>query len=227
MKRFFALIAALVLMASCAKESKTTSATEEKKPSASSGPYLAKVGGKAITEEDVKDELKALPPQVRTMFLSEGGVGGFIDELVKKELLYQEAGKKGFEGSDRLKKKMEDFKKLMMIELLLEDVIEKKSEVTEKDARDFYEKNKAEFTLEKKKGKKEVIEFERVKDLLVQRLRSERQKQVFETYLSELKNAYTIEINKDAIAALSEKESADAPKELPGKAETKPQKKQK
>ncbi|MDP2167777.1 MAG: hypothetical protein Q8J64_05545 [Thermodesulfovibrionales bacterium] len=198
MKKLLCIFAVLLLTASCSKEA----GTGGNKVAGNAGKYLAKVNGAAITEDDVTRELEALPPQVRGMFMSEGGVEGFIEELVKKELLYNEAMKKGLDKSEELKKKMEDFKKLMAIEILLEQVVEKKADVTEKEARDFYEKNKADFVLEKK-GKKEVIEFDRVKELLMQRLASEKQKKLFDSYIAGLKNSYTIEFNKEAIAAFA------------------------
>lgn len=165
--------------------------------------YLAKVNTASITEADVKEELNSLPPQIRDIFLSEGGTENFIDELIKKELLYQEARKRGFENSDAFKKKLEAFKKLMLIELLLEDAVEKKVSVSEKEVRDFYEKNKADFVITDKGKKKEAVEFERVREILTQRLIAEKQKETFDSYLSGLRSASKIELNKENIARLS------------------------
>jgi len=194
MKKTLIAIALLGSLIACSKAGEA--------PKKSTGNYIAKVNNVEITAKDLNEELKTLPPQVREMFSSKDGLEQFVDELIKKELLYQEAKKKGLDRSEKLRSKMEEFKKLMMIELLLEEAVEKKSEVSEKEARDFYEKNKKDFVLDTK-GKKEQIEFEKIKGLLMQKLASEKQKEIFESYISGLKNSSSIEINKEAIAAIS------------------------
>ena len=111
------------------------------KDSSGSG-YVAKVGSSVITEEDVKKELGTLPPHIQRIFTGPEGTEKFVDELVKKEILYQEAKKKGLEGNQDYKKKVEDFKKYTLISLLLEKEIEDKAKVTEKDVKDYYEAHK-------------------------------------------------------------------------------------
>lgn len=55
-----------------------------------------------------------------------------------------------------------------------------------------------------------VIEFDRVKDVIMQRLTAEKQKEAFDNYVAELKKNYKVEVNKDALAKLSmEKEKPD------------------
>lgn len=194
MKKTLIAIAIAASLIACSKAGEA--------PKKSTANYIAKVNNVEITAKDVTEELKTLPPQVREVFSSKEGLEQFVDELIKKELLYQEAKKKGLDRSEKLRLKIEEFKKLMMIELLLEEAVEKKSEVSEKEARDFYEKNKKDFVLETK-GKKEQIEFEKIKELLIQKLASEKQKDLFESYVDKLKNSNSIEINKEAIAAIS------------------------
>lgn len=198
MKRLLFLATALLFVISCSK-----GMTEKSK----TGKYLAKVNGSAITEEILMDEMNALPPEVRDMFLAEAGIEGLIEELIKKELLYQEAKKKGYERSAGFKEKVENFKKLMLIQLLLEDVVDKKVTVAEKDVRDYYEKNKADFVMTKAK-KKEPVSFEMIKEPIKQRLTAEKQKEVFESYLKGLKNTYTIELNQEMISGLTNRPQA-------------------
>ena len=271
------LLVSAALLCSCTKQG-------EQKSSA----YIAKVGSEVITQEDVNREFKGLPPQIQNMFAGPDGAEKFADELVKREMLSQEAKKKGFENDAEYKKKVEEFKKLTLISLLLQKEVEEKAKVTDKDVKDYYEAHKAELTtnnqvrashilvkneeeankileqvrkgadfakIAKEKsidtgsaknggdlgffsrgqmvpefenaafalkqgevggplktqfgyhiikvtGKKEgtVVEFEKVKDLLTQKVTAEKQKQVFDTYLNELKKSYKVEINKDALA---------------------------
>jgi len=110
------------------------------------GPYLVKVGNAKITEADLERELKNLPEFAQALFAGSSGKERFLDELVKKEMLYQEALKKGIDKDPQYKAKVEDFKKITLVGLLLEKVIEEKSKVTDEDVKAYYEKNKEEVS---------------------------------------------------------------------------------
>lgn len=281
MKRLplLAILMMFALLFSCGKKG-------EQKSSA----YVAKVGSVTIAQDDVSRELKGLPEQIQRMFEGPEGAEKFVDELVKKEMLYQEAKKKGFETNSDYQKKLEDFKKLTLISLLLEKEIEDKAKVNDKDVKDYYEKHKADLTtnnqvrashilvkseddakkildqvkkggdfakLAKDKsidtgsaqnggdlgffsrgqmvpefdkaafslkegelsglvktqfgyhiikvtGRKEgkIVEFDKVKDLLTQKVTAEKQKEAFDSYMEGLKKSYTVEKNKEAIAGI-------------------------
>jgi len=255
-----------------------------KKAEQKTGAYVAKVGKTLITEADVEREFKGLPPQIQKVFEGKEGREKFIDELVKKEMLYQEAQKRGFDNSQEFKQKLEDFKKLTLISLLLEKEIEDKAKVSDSDAKSYYDTHKEEFmtnnqirashilvkteeeansiyneikkgsdfaklaqsrsidtgsaknggdlgyfsrgqmvpdfeqaafklkvgeiskpvktqygyhiikVTEKKEGK--PIEFEKIKELVIQKLTAEKQKEVFDSYIEGLKKKYDVEIKK-------------------------------
>jgi len=289
----FALIVLLVFaFNACSKKTETK------------GPYLVKVGNAKITEADLEREMKNLPEFAQALFAGSSGKEKFLDELVKKEILYQEAVKKGIDKDPQFKAKVEDFKKITLVGLLLEKVIEEKSKVTPEDVKDYYEKNKDEVSpatqmrvsqivvktsddakgiyeklkkgedfakiakqssldpgsaknggdlgylakgqmkpeiesvaaklktgqfsppvkipagylivkvTEKKYGK--PLEFDKVKNLIAQRLAAEKQKDAFDSYLDELRKTYKVEMNKEAISQLAgqEKQGETAP-ELP------------
>jgi peptidyl-prolyl cis-trans isomerase C len=281
MKRLplLAILMIFALLFSCGKRG-------EQKSSA----FVAKVGSVTITQDDVNRELKGLPDQIQKMFAGAEGAERFVDELVKKEMLFQEAKKKGFESNTDYQKKLEDFKKLTLISLLLEKEIEDKAKVNDQDVKEYYDKHKADlmsnnqvrashilvksedeakkileqlkkggdfakmakaksvdsgsaqnggdlgffskgqmvpefdkaaFSLKegelsgpvktqfgyhiiKVTGKKEgkTVEFDKVKDLLTQKVTAEKQKAAFDTYMEGLKKSYTVEKNKEAIAAI-------------------------
>ena len=283
MKRFtvFTIITALFFaFTACAQKG------EQK-----AGPYLAKVGNVTITQADFEREMKSLPDFAQKFFAGPGGKEKFLDELVKKELLYQEAVKKGLDKDPEFKKKVEDFKKITLITQLLEKEIETKSKVTDQDAKAYYEKHKNELAsvsqirashilvktegeankisaglkkgedfaaiakkssidsasaknggdlgyfsagqvlpeieaaaiklkpgeisepiktkagyeiikvTDKKFGK--PVEFEKVKNAIMQRITAEKQKDVFDSYIENLKKSAKVEINKEALEKLS------------------------
>jgi peptidyl-prolyl cis-trans isomerase C len=137
MKKLLMLILSisfLFALASCAKK-------EEQK-----GKYLAKVGNVTITQADLEREFKTLPEFAQKLFEGSEGKEKFLEELVKKELLYQEALKKGLEKNTEYQKKVEDFRKLTLIGQLLEKEIETKAKVTDQDVKDYYEKHKEELS---------------------------------------------------------------------------------
>jgi len=191
MKKFFVLILVLgFVITGCAKK-------EEKK----GGQYLVKINNVTITKEDLNREIEALPAFAQKMFEGEEGMTKLVDELIKKELLYQEAKKRGLDKDPAYLKKVADSQKLILISSLLEKEIEDKAKVSDKEVKDFYEKNKADFTVQGK-----PVEFEKIKGMLAQRLTGQKQKEVFDSYVENLKKSYTIDINKEAIAAISKKE---------------------
>ena len=205
MKKIAFFVLTVFLVFGCAKK-------EEQK-----GQYLVKINGVTITKEDLKKEVEALPPFAQKMFEGEEGIARLIDELIKKELLYQEAKKKGLDRDAAYLKKVADSQKLILISALLEKEIEDKAKLSDKDIRDFYEKNKADFMVQGK-----TIEFEKIRDMLAQRLTAQKQKEVFDGYVENLKKSYKIDVNKDAIAGLSKKEETkkeDVKKEEPKKEE--------
>lgn len=307
MKRVLVVLFAVCLFFACAKK-------EEK-----IGPYLAKVGDTVITQADFEREMKALPEFVQKMFEGSSGREKFLDELIKRELLYKEALKKGLDKDSEYLKKIEDFKKITLVGLLLQKEIESKVKVSDQDVKDYYEKNKERFApvtqirvshilvkteeeakkilerlkkggdfaqiakkysidtvsaknggdlgflskgqmlpeieevatrlkigeisepiktksgheiikvTDKKRG--QVVELEKVKNLISQNLLAEKQKNVFDSYVEGLKKSYKIEINKEALSKLAlpeeqkgvtqgKPEQTEGPKEAP-KQETK------
>lgn len=260
-----------------------------KKQTAQGGSYLAKVNGTPITQADFDREIQSLPDYARDMFKGPGGREKFLDEIIKKEILYQEALKQGLDKSREFIRKMEDARKMTLISDLLEKDVMSKVRVTDKDVRDYYDRHQREFTPIKqirashilvktkaeaekiiqrlKKGEKfadlarkesldresaknggdigyfskgeivpefekaaaslkigeisgpvktrfgyhiikvtdkkfgPVAEFDRVKDIIRQKLTGEKQKEVFDAYVAGLTKRYKVDINKAALAA--------------------------
>jgi EpsD family peptidyl-prolyl cis-trans isomerase len=273
------------------------------------GPVLAKVGTVSITQADYDRDYQALPEYAQQLFTDEQGKEKFLNEIINKEMLYQEALKKGLDKAPDFKKKLEEFKKLTLVTELFEKEIMAKAKVSDEEVKEYYDKHKEEFVpttqirashilvrtedeankaLERlKKGEKfgdiakaisidtgsaknggdlgyfskgqmvpefekaaaslnvgdislpvktqfgyhiikvtdkkkgAPIEFDKIKGMIAQKLSGEKQKEAFEQYVAELKKNYKIEINKDALAKVSE---GTGKKDTPA-AETEQQKK--
>lgn len=305
MKKIAVVFLCCIALVSCTKK-----AAEQ----AGGSQVLASVGNAKITQADYDRELQALPEYARMMFEGEEGKEKLLDEIIKKEILYQEALKKGYDRDAEFQKKMEEFRKLSLISRLFEKDIMAKAAVSDQDVKDFYEKNRQDFSTVSqikashilvktedealkagerlKKGAKfediaravsidkataknggdlgffskgqmvpefenaatalkageisgpvktpfgyhiikvtdkksgPVVDFDKVKGLITQKLNADRQKEVFDSFIDELKKNYKVEINKDALAKSGKQEQPKtaAPDVKPAEKEEKPEK---
>jgi peptidyl-prolyl cis-trans isomerase C len=117
-----------------------------KKGAEQKGPFLAKVGSTTITQADYEREFQALPDYARQLFADEQGKEKFLNEIINKEILYQEALKKGLDKTPDYQKKLEEFKKLTLVSGLFEKEIMSKAKVSDQEVKEYYEKNKEDFT---------------------------------------------------------------------------------
>ncbi|MCX8033945.1 MAG: peptidyl-prolyl cis-trans isomerase [Thermodesulfovibrio sp.] len=106
---------------------------------------ILKAGSSKLTKKELQEDLKTLPPQTKAFLASPEGINRLKDELVKREVLYEEAKKKDLAKSEEFKRRLEEFKKITLINILLEQELKNIQQVTEKDAKDYYEKNKDQF----------------------------------------------------------------------------------
>ena len=263
-----------------------------KKGAEQKGPFLAKVGSTTITQADYDREFQSLPEYAQQLFTDEQGREKFLNEIVNKEMLHQEALKKGLDKTPDFQKKVEEFKKITLVTELFEKDVMAKAKVSDQEVKAYYDEHKEEFApttqikashilvktedeakrvmerlkkgekfadiakavsidkgsainggdlgyfskgqmvpefekaassmnigdvssvpvrtefgyhiikvTDKKKGP--VIEFEKIKDMISQKLSGGKQKEAFEQYIAELKKNYKVEINKDALAVPS------------------------
>jgi|GEM_PF-2311036 len=160
---------------------------------------LAKVNGSTITVEDLRTEFNLLNVQAQQMFMAQGGFKSLLQELIKKEMLYQEAKKKNYAKEEEFKKIIDDYRKRVMIGFLLRDEVEQKAKVTDAEVRKYYDDNKKDFVIESDdKGAPTTVEFDAVKDLIRKRLESDKESEVFDEYIDSLKKNYKVDVDEEA-----------------------------
>lgn len=108
-------------------------------------PVVAKVNKTEITKEDFLREVSDVPEWLRDRFKGEEGKERFLDELIKRELVYQDAKKKRLHKDKEFMQKVEEFKKMTLISTILKKEVEEKAFVDEEEIREFYEKNSDKF----------------------------------------------------------------------------------
>lgn len=184
------LILAFVIVLGCSKKD--------------SKNYIAKAGDTIITKDDLDKEIAGLPDFAKKLFENGAGLENLVDEIINREILYQEAKKKGYEKDPMYSSRMENAKKAILINYLLEKEVDKKAVVSEQEVKDFYEKNK---NLLKQDGK--TVPFEAVKDMIARNIAKKKQNELFDTYLKDLKKTYTVDVSKTAIEQYSGKKQEE------------------
>jgi EpsD family peptidyl-prolyl cis-trans isomerase len=133
MKKYVLLLLCLALLVSCSQGG-------DKK-----GDVVAKIDSSVITTKDVEQEINALPEFAREFFKGQDGMARLVDELVKKELLYVEAKKRGLDKDEEFQRKFEEIKKNALITRLLEKEIKAIPPLTDKEVKEYYDAHKDEF----------------------------------------------------------------------------------
>lgn len=195
MKKALIIILVSIALAACSQAGKIGEKNQ---------PYLARVNNAPITVATYKEEFNALPEEVKQSFTAQD-TAPFLDEIVKKEILYQEAQKKGLENDKRVTDAVADFKKLFMVKLLLKDVIQNGATVSDDEVKKYYDDNKQNFKINApgQPGNGQVVGFDALKDLIRQRLTLKKQEVAVNEYVDGLKKTSKIEINQDELKKLN------------------------
>ncbi len=110
-------------------------------------PVLAKINDTTITKEAFLEEMNRIPEWARGRFQTEEGKKQFLDELIKKELIYQDAKRNGLHRDDEFKDKVEEFKKMTLVKTVLEKEVEGKARIDSQAAKEFYDNNPDNFII--------------------------------------------------------------------------------
>lgn len=108
---------------------------------------LVRINDSSISIEEFRQMSEKQPLEGKMRLLDEKGMRDFLENyVITREVLYQEAKKKGFDKNREILAKVEDFKRAMIIDGLIEEVLKGKSEATEEEIQRYYRENKALFT---------------------------------------------------------------------------------
>lgn len=108
---------------------------------------LVKINNVTLSLEEFRLMSERQPLEGKMRLLDEKGLRDFLDNyVITREVLYQEAKQKGFDQNKEIVMKVEDFKRAMVIDALLEEVLKGKSEVSENEVQKYYKENENRFT---------------------------------------------------------------------------------
>ena len=106
---------------------------------------VAKVNGKTLTESDLKAAVSGINDvQAETLLKDKASRRQLINSLIEQELLMQKAESDKMDQSAEYKKALDGFKRQYLVSAILEKNL--KSKLTDKAAKEYYNKNKLKFS---------------------------------------------------------------------------------
>jgi len=108
---------------------------------------LVRINDVSISFEEFQQMLEKQPLEGKMRLVSEKGTRDFLENyVIPREVLYQEAKQKGFDKRKEILAKIEDAKRAILIDALLEEGLKGKGEVSEEEIQRYYKENRALFT---------------------------------------------------------------------------------
>lgn len=131
----FLLLLAVSILSGCEQKGK------------SSGPVVVKVGKSEITQDNFLKEISRIPEWAREQFAGKEGKEKLLDEIIKRELVYQDAKKMKLDKDPEYLEKVNEFEKMTLISLILKKEVEEKAKVDDTEVKEFFDKNADKFTI--------------------------------------------------------------------------------
>ncbi len=108
---------------------------------------IVRVNDVSISLDEFRQISEGQSLEGKMRLLSEKGLRDFLENyVVTRELISQEAKKKGYEKNPEIQLKIENFKKMMLMDALMEEVLKGKTEVSESELQQYYKENQDRFT---------------------------------------------------------------------------------
>jgi peptidyl-prolyl cis-trans isomerase C len=108
---------------------------------------LVKINDVSISLEEFQQMLERQPLEGKMKLLSQKGTRDFLENyVIPREVLYQEAKKNGLDKNKEILAKIEDARRAIVIDALLEEVFRKRGEVSEEEIQRYYKENPTLFT---------------------------------------------------------------------------------
>ena len=146
---------------------------------------LVRVNDVSISLEEFREITERQSLEGKLRLLKEKDRRDFLENyLITREVLYQEASKKGYDKNRQIMGKIEDIKRAMVIEAFLEDTLNKKGDVSDNEIQRYYKEHKDLFTEpEEIKIRQIIVESEPIlQEVLMKLSRGESFEKLASTY---------------------------------------------
>lgn len=104
-------------------------------------PVVALVNGHPITQKEFDLRWRELADATRARYEKEGGKRRFLDELVTRELLLQEARRQGLDQTDAVRDKVRRYKEQLLIDELLKNRLLSDVELSKAELDAYYQQH--------------------------------------------------------------------------------------
>ena len=180
---FLLLLASLLYLPGCAQEE-----TED-------GQRLAKINDFSLTLDEFHAQLAAELEMNEDFKVTEAAKNQFLEGLIRKELLIQEAKRRKLDREEKFIKAIERYWESTLIRDLMEakgKEIEKKTIVSQEEIESRYR--------EMKKSNPELPPFEEMQDVLAEKILERKKQKSLEKWINELRDKANIQINLDLLS---------------------------
>ena len=117
--------------------------TEKSNPSSKA---LAVINGKEITTSEFDLRWSQIPEFVRKKYAGAEGRKKFLEELIERELLLQEARKRGIDRDRLLLERVERFKERTVLDALMKEEVDARATASSEEIKSYYESHRDNFT---------------------------------------------------------------------------------
>jgi peptidyl-prolyl cis-trans isomerase C len=108
---------------------------------------LVRINDVSLSLEEFREITERQSLEGKLRLLKEKDRRDFLENyLITREVLYQEASKKGFDKNKQILSKIDDIKRAMVIEAFLEDTLSKQGAVSDNEIQRYYREHKDLFT---------------------------------------------------------------------------------
>ena len=108
---------------------------------------LLKINDVSVSMGEFQQMLERQPLEGKMKLLSQKGTRDFLENyVIPREVLYQEAKKKGLDKNKEILAKIDDARRAILIDALLEEALRQKGEVSEEEIQRYYKENPTLFT---------------------------------------------------------------------------------
>ncbi len=102
---------------------------------------VALVNGRQITQNEFEARWEELSDAARSRYEKEGGKRRFLDELITRELLMQEARKQGIDQNDVVRDRTQRYREQLILDELLRSLVKTKIDLSDEELEAFYAKH--------------------------------------------------------------------------------------
>lgn len=114
-------------------------------PVSEESPVLVVVNGQPITQSEFEFRWAELSQTAQTRYRSEGGKRKFLDDLISRELLLQEAHKQGLDQSPSVRERLERVKEQLALEELMRGAVLAQIDIPKEELESYYAAHSAEL----------------------------------------------------------------------------------